>query len=91
MRTERPEVTPLEVRLETERDAVRREALERGQRIEPTEEERRNGWTTETLTAYLAERAAGQALAVDVNSLHRRNARRPNESNHRYRPHRWRG
>ena len=58
--------------------------------VEPTDEEKRNGWTSESLTAYLAERQAGQELAVDVNSLHRRLARRPTEQNHRYRPHRWR-
>lgn len=58
--------------------------------VEPTEEEKRNGWTTESLTAYLAERQAGQELAIDVNSLHRRLARRPNQQNHKYNPHRWR-
>lgn len=58
--------------------------------VEPTDEEKRNGWTTETLTTYLAERQAGQALAVDVNSLHRRLARRPTVQNHRYNPKRWR-
>jgi predicted transcriptional regulator len=91
LNTERPEVTPLADKLDRERRDARREALAAGARIEPTEEERRNGWTTETLTAYLAERAAGQSLAVDVNSLHRRNARRPDEANHRYNPRRWRG
>ena len=49
------------------------------------------GMYLDDLTAYLAERAAGQVLSVNVNSLHRRNARRRNESNQRYRPHRWRG
>lgn len=58
--------------------------------VEPTEEEKKNGWTAETLTAYLVERLAGQSLAVDVNSLHRKVARRPNVQNHRYNPLRWR-
>jgi hypothetical protein len=70
---------------------ARREALAEGKQVEPTEEERRNGWTARALTEYLAERAAGQSLAIDVNSLHRRNARRSGEANHHYRPHRWRG
>ena len=58
--------------------------------IEPTEDEIRNGWTTDTLTAYLAERLAGQSMAADVSSVQRRVARRPNVQNHHYRPHRWR-
>ena len=91
MSTHHPEITPLEDRLDVEFDDARQVAIGKGQQIEPTEEERRNGWTTEALTEYLTERAAGQALAVDVNSLHRRAARRPNEANHRYRPQRWRG
>lgn len=76
-------------KLESERDAVRRATVQ--QPVEPTEEEKRNGWTVKTLTAYLAERQAGQSLSIDVNSLHRQLARRPNEQNHRYKPHRWRG
>jgi len=78
-------------KLESERDTVRREAVKTQPPTEPTEEERRNGWTAKTLTAYLAERQASQSLSVDVNSLHRQAARRPNEQNHRYKPHRWRG
>jgi len=78
-------------KLESERDAVRREAVETQPLVEPNEEERRNGWTSKTLTAYLAERQAGQSLSVDVNSLHRKASRRPNEQNHKYRVHRWRG
>lgn len=33
--------------------------------IEPTADERRNGWTAETLTAYVAERRAAQSLWFD--------------------------
>lgn len=59
--------------------------------IEPTDEERRNGWTAKTLTAYLADRQAGQSLSLDIHSSQRQAARRPREQNHRYRPLRWRG
>jgi hypothetical protein len=58
--------------------------------IHVTRDEARNGWDDKTLTAYLAERQAGQSLSVDVNSLHRQMARRPNIQNHKYRPLRWR-
>lgn len=84
------DIIPLGELLDRELSEARRETLAHQQLIEPTDEERKNGWTAETLTEYLAEREAGQSLAVDVNSLHRRVARRPNEQNHRYRPHRWR-
>jgi len=33
--------------------------------IEPSEEERRNGWTEETLSAYVAERRAAEAMLID--------------------------
>lgn len=78
-------------KLDAEINAVRREAVSAQNLVEPTAEERRNGWTAKTLTAYLAERQAGQSLDVDVNSLHRQAARRPSEQNHRYKPLRWRG
>ena len=83
-------VTPLSEKLEQELDSARREALAQQKTIEPTEEEKKNGWTAKTLTAYLAERLASQSLNISVDSLQRRNARKPQEANHRYRPHRWR-
>lgn len=58
--------------------------------VEPTEAEKRNGWTRETLSDYLSEREAGQSLVIDVNSLHRKVARRSNLQNHKYSPLRWR-
>lgn len=82
---------PLSARLYDELDAAQRAAFDTQELVEPTDEERRNGWTAETLTAYLAERRAGQSLAADPDSLHRQTARRPGEANHRYNPHRWRG
>jgi hypothetical protein len=36
-----------------------------GKLIEPTEEERLNGWTAEALTAYHAQREAETAKALD--------------------------
>ena len=59
--------------------------------VEPTEEEKRNGWTTETLTAYHAEQRAAQSLKIDPNSAFNRRQRRPTRANSRYRPQRWRG
>ena len=90
MQVEHTEIVPLSEQLDLELSSARRQALARQEMIEPTADEAKNGWTKETLTKYLAERMAGQTLAVDVNSLHRRIARRPDIQNHRYRPHRWR-
>jgi len=87
---ESPEVIPLRDKLYEELNEVQQDALKRQQEVEPTEDERRNGWTKDTLTTYLAEREAGQSLSIDVNSLHRKLARRPNVQNHRYNPLRWR-
>lgn len=78
-------------KLYEELDVAQREALERQGLIEPTKDEKRNGWTAETLTMYLAERTAGQSLAIDPHSLHRRMARRPRVQNDRYNPLKWRG
>jgi len=89
MQPDPAEITPLADQLERELSESRRASSQ--EPVEPTEAERRNGWTAESLTRYLSERQAGQSLAVDVNSLHRRVARRPDEQNHRYCPHRWRG
>lgn len=68
-----------------------RVALDTQELVEPTDEERRNGWSADSLTAYLAERNAGAVVNVDQNSLHRRMAARPVVQDHRYNPHRWRG
>lgn len=56
--------------------------------IEPTEEEKKNGWTKETLSKYLKERGAFQGIMADPHSAHRKVI--PDEQNHRYRVHRWR-
>ena len=58
--------------------------------IEPSADEKRNGWTAETLSDYIASREAAASLAIDPHSLSRRLARRPREAYHRYRPLRWR-
>lgn len=57
--------------------------------IEPTEEEKRNGWTAETLTEYVREQKASQELRADPASPMRRTP--PKRANSKYRPHRWRG
>ena len=35
-----------------------------GAPVEPSKDEKRNGWSTETLTVYLAERKMGEASRV---------------------------
>ncbi len=58
--------------------------------MKPTDEEKRNGWDSATLTKYLSGRQESQDLAIDVNSPQRRRDRRPTVQNHHYRVHRWR-
>ena len=58
--------------------------------VQPTAEEARNGWTAETLTAYLAEQKAAQSLRMDPSSTLRRKAP-PVRANSSYRPLKWRG
>lgn len=77
-------------RLDDEYDARLREYENAQESLEPTEDEKKNGWTPETLTAYVAERKAQQSLALDPTSLHSRVARRPAKQNNRYNPFRWR-
>ena len=57
-------------------------------KIIPTEEERRNGWTDKTLTAYIASREKDQFNMIDPNSPQRRT--KPQVQNFKYNPHRWR-
>lgn len=90
MEVERKTVVPLSEQLLMELETVRREAIQNGQDIIPTSEEAKNGWTTEALTRYLKDRYAAQALRIDVHSLARRVAKRPNSQNHKYNPLRWR-
>ena len=59
--------------------------------VQPNDEEARNGWNPETLTAYLNEQSASASLRVDPHSTFNRRARRPTKANNRYRPQRWRG
>ena len=53
--------------------------------IELTDEERRNGWTPETLTAYLAERERAQAGVVMFDPEYRKPPR-PKWANNSYNP-----
>ena len=69
---------------------TRRTAIKEQEKIEPTEEEKKNGWTAESLTLYLAERKAAQSLGIDVNSFYRKSLQRPMTQNHKYNPLRWR-
>ena len=50
--------------------------------ITPTEGERRNGWTEETLSAYVAERRAAEAMLIDP--FARRHKRPTRQKNHRW-------
>ena len=56
--------------------------------VEPNEEEKRNGWTTESLTKYIASQLASQSLTIDIKSLKRKV--KPDTQNNRYNPRRWR-
>lgn len=67
------------------------DATEDHEQVGPTPTDIRNGWTKETLNAYLVEQRAAQSLRTDPDSLHRKMARRPTAQNHKYNPHRWRG
>lgn len=58
--------------------------------LELTDEERANGWTEETLTAYLNERERAQAGVVMFDPDYRQ-PQRPRWANNRYHPHFWRG
>ena len=59
---------------------------------EPTDDERKNGWTRETLAAYRAERHAAASMKNDLTGKYRRELARPNRQNKgTYRPLRhWR-
>lgn len=57
--------------------------------IEPTEDEKRNGWTAETLTAYVRDQAASAEMRVDPHSAMRRKT--PKRANSKYSPFKWRG
>ena len=56
--------------------------------IEPTDEEKRNGWTAETLTAYVHEQRAAQTVRIDPKSFSRQ--ARPTRANSKYSPFKWR-
>lgn len=71
--------------------AALQDAEQRREPVEPSAAERRNGWTAETLTKYLAEQEAAAAVRLDPHSTANRRNRRPGRTNGRYRPQRWRG
>lgn len=76
--------------LADELDQAQETAFAKTDLIEPTKDEKKNGWTAETLTQYVAERNAGAELKTDPHSLERRMERRPRAQNTQYNPHRWR-
>ncbi len=51
--------------------------------VEPTEAEKKNGWTAEKLTDYIAERKAATALQQDPHSAVRTRPRNPRWQNGR--------
>lgn len=56
-----------------------------GPLIEPTPEEARNGWTAESLTAYVREREKAQLTNAMPDK-----PQRPAQANSKYSPLRWR-
>ena len=58
--------------------------------IQPTPEEIKNGWTPESLTAYLADQDAAASLKIDPKSALNRGNRKPVRANSRYRVFQWR-
>jgi hypothetical protein len=53
--------------------------------IQLTPEEAKNGWTKESLKAYIVGRQQAQAKVV-----YTKKSKMPSEQNHRYNPHHWR-
>ncbi len=62
---------------------TRAEPSEPPERIEPSADEARNGWTAETLTAYVAESRARQNVSIAAGIGGRK--RKPTKTN----GHRW--
>tara|TARA_R110002124_G_scaffold226616_1_gene391825 strand:+ start:113 stop:364 length:252 start_codon:yes stop_codon:yes gene_type:complete len=77
-------------RLNEEWDNAFGSAQENTPTIEPTEDEKHNGWDAESLAVYRAERMAAQTLAIDPSSTQRRLEARPAVQNNKYSPFRWR-
>lgn len=65
------------------------DAEETAERVEPTADEAKNGWTAETLTAYLTEQRAAQATRIDPTGVGRLSP--PMRQNSKYNAKRWRG
>lgn len=58
--------------------------------IEPTEDEKKNGWDKQSLSAYVAERERANAGVIMFDSEYRSRPR-PKWANNIYSPLRWRG
>lgn len=58
------------------------------ERVEPTPDERRNGWSAESLAAYLAQRTAETRAFAKLQSERGTRIARA-EGFHRFNPHDW--
>jgi|TARA_R110000803_G_scaffold38351_1_gene82824 hypothetical protein len=59
--------------------------MEEIDKYEPTNEEKKNGWTKETLRSYHESRNRQQ-----MKFIHSKKVSMPGEQNHKYNPHKWR-
>ena len=82
-------MTGLDDKLENEFKRTFREVERETPEVEPTEEERANGWTKESLTEYVREQETAAALRIDPHSVARQLARRP-AMQPRHNPLKWR-
>lgn len=57
--------------------------------VEPTEEEKRNGWTKETLTEYILERKISQAEENTLRAMLIIPKKYSIENETEYNPHKW--
>lgn len=53
-------------------------------RVKATDEEKKNGWTDESLNAYRMERERASFMSVYIKPV-----KRPSVQNHRYSPFKW--
>ena len=73
-------------RLTEELDKARKAARNRTKAVQPNADEIRNGWTSETLTEYVAQRSAAGTLVMDPKSLHRTRSHQPRWQKSKFNP-----
>ena len=92
---DRPRAKTLRRQAEDEFKQLYRQVSDLKPRVEVTKDEARNGWNSETLTAYFNDQEAAAQMKIDPKSAFRRLQRRPTRANGvwngKYRPLRWRG